>query len=199
MQRSNSSGKKGPFILWLLSGIPALFVIASPLHFLYGWTGSNIIAGLFVPVNESPWEHLKLAFWPIVLWWIIGYIAFARKDKGGFPRAAVACAVCTTVCLLAIIAFFYTYTGALGTESLILDILSLLLGLAFRRAARRTCHKAYVAGRPGGLDLRSDPAAHGGPVYPVHRRSAASAALSGPADRLVRNLQASRLSPTSFR
>ena len=44
------------------------FVIASALgvlfHFMYEWTGENAIAGLFFPINESTWEHLKLIFFP---------------------------------------------------------------------------------------------------------------------------------------
>ena len=31
-------------------------------HFLFEWTGENAIVGLFFPVNESTWEHLKLLF-----------------------------------------------------------------------------------------------------------------------------------------
>ncbi len=47
------------------------FIIASLLgvifHFIYGWSGENAVAGLFFPVNESTWEHLKLIFFPILL------------------------------------------------------------------------------------------------------------------------------------
>ena len=47
--------------------IGVFFVLAagSLAHFLYDWTGSNAIAGLFVPVNESVWEHMKLLFFPM--------------------------------------------------------------------------------------------------------------------------------------
>lgn len=121
--------KKDPFVTWMLIGIPVLFIVATPLHFLYDWTGKNMAVGLFTPVNESPWEHLKLTFWPILIWWIIGYLLFGRKKTGAFPSYAVSCAAAEIVCSLFIIAFFYTYTGAFGIESLFLDIMSLLLGL----------------------------------------------------------------------
>lgn len=36
------------------------------LHFLYEWL-PHALTALFSPVNESPWEHLKLLFWPTLL------------------------------------------------------------------------------------------------------------------------------------
>jgi hypothetical protein len=130
MKHKKRAGTKDPFVLWILLGIPILFIAASPLHFLYGWTGDSPAVGLFAPVNESPWEHLKMTFWPILIWWIVGYLAFGAKKEGAFPRAAVSCAVCALTCNLFIVAFFYICTGAFGVESLLLDILSVLLGLA---------------------------------------------------------------------
>jgi len=128
---SRAVSKKDPFVIWMLVGIPILFLVASPLHFLFGWTGKNFITGLFTPVNESPWEHLKLTFWPILIWWIIGYLIFLRRKEGDFARFAVTCAVSEFVAAVFIAVFFYTYTGALGIESLVVDITSLFLGLFF--------------------------------------------------------------------
>lgn len=123
--------KKDPVVTWMLLGIPILFIIASPLHFLFDWSGKSVVAGLFTPVNESPWEHLKLTFWPIIVWWIIGYSLLGKQNKWSFSSFIVTCAVAEVICTIFIISFFYTYTGALGIESLILDIISLLLGLFF--------------------------------------------------------------------
>lgn len=125
---SNTS-KKDPFVMWMILGIPVLFLIASPLHFVYEWTGKNIVAGLFAPVNESPWEHLKLTFWPVLIWWLVGYLAIMRKKEYGFPRAALTCAVTELFSVVFTLAFFYTYTGALGAESLLVDIIGLFFGL----------------------------------------------------------------------
>lgn len=129
MRRAGAISKKDPFVIWMLLGIPLLFLAASPLHFVFGWTGDNLVAGLFTPVNESPWEHLKLTFWPILLWWLIGYLIFGRQKKGAFARFAVTCAVSVYVSAVFIMAFFYTYTGAFGIESLVIDVISLFLGL----------------------------------------------------------------------
>ena len=39
-----------------------LGIIASFSHIAYNLSGNNIIVGLFNPVNESVWEHLKFMF-----------------------------------------------------------------------------------------------------------------------------------------
>lgn len=131
MEKCNSYRKSPPFVRWLLTGIPILFIIAVPLHFLYDWTMENKVVGLFAPVNESLWEHLKLAFFPILIWYIAGYYRFGRSQKRDWPKYVLSCAAAEIGCFLFIPAFFYTYTGAFGIESLILDIFSLLLALLF--------------------------------------------------------------------
>lgn len=141
MKKARSYTKKDPFVVWMLIGIPILFIAASPLHFVFEWTGDNFVAGLFTPVNESPWEHLKLTFWPILVWWFIGYLLFLRRKDAGFAQFAVTCAVTQVVSAVFIEAFFFTYTGAFGIESLVIDIISLFLGLLFSIILARHVYK----------------------------------------------------------
>ncbi len=49
-----------------LPSILAVFILGSLNHFLYDWTGGSSLAALFCPINESPWEHLKLLFFPFL-------------------------------------------------------------------------------------------------------------------------------------
>lgn len=123
--------KKDPFGKWMLIGIFVLFLAAAALHFVYEWSGKSIVAGLFAPVNESPWEHLKMTFWPMLVWWVAGYLIFLRNRGNGFVRAAVTYAVSALFSVVFVIAFFYAYTGALGVESLPVDIIGLFLSLLF--------------------------------------------------------------------
>lgn len=129
MRTDRTSQKKDSFVKWMLLGIPILFVLATPLHFLFERSNQTVIVGVFAPVNESPWEHLKLTFWPLLIWFIIGYLLFGRKQKGACAKYALSCVVAEIVCALFILSFFYTYQGALGIKSHILNILALLLGL----------------------------------------------------------------------
>ena len=55
--------------LFISTIIGVIFVSAAGtlLHFVYSWTGNNSIIGLFAPVNESTWEHMKLLYFPMLL------------------------------------------------------------------------------------------------------------------------------------
>lgn len=58
-----------------------IFLLCFPLHFLYEWIPSDITA-IFVPVNESIWEHMKLIFTGSILYFIIEYIfLYIKKEK----------------------------------------------------------------------------------------------------------------------
>ncbi len=38
------------------------------LHFLFEWSSYATPVALIAAVNESLWEHLKIAFWPALFW-----------------------------------------------------------------------------------------------------------------------------------
>ena len=80
------------------------------LHFLYGWSGQTLLVGLFSAVNESIWEHMKLLFFPMLLWALFQSRSHSNTD---------CCFWCVklfpiTLGLTLIPALYYTYTGALG-------------------------------------------------------------------------------------
>lgn len=146
--KKTAEQKNNRFIQWMLLGIPCLFIVATPLHFLFEWTGESSVIAPFVPVNESVWEHLKLVFWPALFWWGAGYLLFLKNDRGGFFRAAVTGTVVVVFAALFITGFFYTFKGAFGIESLALDILALFLSLLCGILLAR---HVYVHTKPGGL------------------------------------------------
>ncbi|MFX0202676.1 MAG: DUF6512 family protein, partial [Candidatus Hodarchaeota archaeon] len=51
---------------WELVGFIVIFIIGSMLHFVFELFNKWSPIGLIAAVNESVWEHLKLAFWPAV-------------------------------------------------------------------------------------------------------------------------------------
>jgi len=111
---------------YLLIGIPILFIIGSLFHYIYEWSGNNFLIGLISPVNESIWEHLKLVLLPMTLYWLI-YPYFNKSISTEKWLFSLIISLITS--MLTIVAFYYTYTGVFGIESLILDIFSLFLGL----------------------------------------------------------------------
>lgn len=95
--------------------------IASLSHFAYEFSGNSIIVGLFNPVNESVWEHLKFMFFPNLLWWIIVFFIYKRKCDINLSKWIIAAAVALFVAPLFVMLLHYTYTGIFGTHSAIFD------------------------------------------------------------------------------
>ncbi len=115
----------------IVISIPLLFIIGFLLHFVFDITGKIKVVGLISPVNESVWEHLKLTFFPIVVWWLL---KISNKESSNNVtekyKSIVAMCVSVILSILTILSFFYIYKGSLRIESTILDIFSLLLGLS---------------------------------------------------------------------
>lgn len=105
----------------LKKNIIAFFVIGvlgALGHFVYEWSGENYFVGLFFPVNESTWEHLKLLFFPTLIYSAIEY--FLLKDK---PKNYIPAVVYSVICgMLAIVTLFYTISGVLGYNVSFIDI-----------------------------------------------------------------------------
>lgn len=101
-------------------------IVGSLWHFFYDWTKENAFVGAFAPVNESTFEHLKLLFFPVLIYSVIEF--FVLKNRPENYIAAASAGIFTG--MLAITAFFYTYTGILGYNIMVLDILCYFIGLA---------------------------------------------------------------------
>ena len=108
-----------------LIGFIFVSIIGTLSHFLYEWLDSSKIAALFCPVNESVWEHLKLLFFPYLIWTIIEYFLLNKKEN--YFSSKIRGVLCG---LLFIVAFFYTYSGITGQTSTFIDILSFFIGTA---------------------------------------------------------------------
>jgi hypothetical protein len=116
---------------WLIYSIILLFLIGGMTHFLFDLTGRNVVAGAIFPVNESVWEHLKMAAFPIFLWWLIYYLINRMKENIEPNRWFAGCLISMVIAISMIIDCSYTYTGALGIESLVIDVLIFLVALIF--------------------------------------------------------------------
>lgn len=96
------------------------------LHFVYDWSGQNCVVGIFAPVNQSVWEHLKLLYWPMSLFGIVEY----RQGGYLYDNFLMGKAMGVLGGMLAIVVIYYTYTGILGRNSRMLDVLSFYIGAA---------------------------------------------------------------------
>ena len=67
-----------------------LIVVGSLLHFLYDWTGEKRWAAVLGAVNESYWEHIKIAVWPVVLLQVLLFVLGGHRYPAFIPAATVA-------------------------------------------------------------------------------------------------------------
>ena len=95
--------------VWQLAGFTFTAVLGTLLHFLYGWTKVPAFTA-FSAVNESTWEHMKILFFPILIFaWIQS--AFTGKSFPDFWWIKLAG---TAFALALVPILFYTYNGAFG-------------------------------------------------------------------------------------
>ncbi|MFZ5945422.1 MAG: DUF6512 family protein [Bacillota bacterium] len=126
---SKTINAKNPVRYWILLGIAFISLMGTLLHFVYDWSGNLIIVGIFAPINESVWEHLKMAFWPTLIWWFSGYLFLEKNQKINGSQWIFSCTISALISPLFILTFYYTYTGALGIHSLFLDISSFFISV----------------------------------------------------------------------
>jgi len=107
-----------------LIGFVFVSVFGSLLHFVFEWSGYNRAVALFAPVNESTWEHLKLLFFPYLIWTFIQYFLL-KCEKGVFASKLFG----AIAGMLTITVIFYTYIGASGKSIEILNILLFFIGV----------------------------------------------------------------------
>lgn len=107
--------------------IGAIFVLITGTlaHFLYHWSGNNTTVGLFAPINESIWEHMKLLFFPMLLYSVVMVVKFKEK----YPCIAPSLCFGILAGTLLIPVFYYAYTYILGRNLFILDISIFILSV----------------------------------------------------------------------
>jgi hypothetical protein len=98
----------GLFQLW---GFAVTSLGGTLLHFLYELLGGAIEVAPFSGVNESTWEHMKLLFWPMLLFAIAQ--SFFFRDRGDFWCVKLRG---TLLGLALIPVLFYTYNGVIGAS-----------------------------------------------------------------------------------
>ena len=99
------------------------------LHSAYmvlGWSRLALIS----PVNESVWEHLKMAFWGVMLFAWAEQVLGPGKMRNFYPARAAE----VTVLLLGIVALYYGYNSMSGRSILWVDIMSFVLCVLLGRS-----------------------------------------------------------------
>lgn len=107
-------------------GAVMLAVCGVVLHYAYGWSGRNDAVASVVPANESVWEHLKLVAIPVLLLGLAETRLLPDRRRLWWAKVVEVAVGCGFI-----VAFFYTYTGALGVHSVVaVDIVSFFAAVA---------------------------------------------------------------------
>lgn len=127
--------------IWQMAGFIFTSILGTFLHFLFDLTGGSAAAALVSAVNESIWEHMKLIYYPMLLF------AFAEYRAWGKETPDFWCVKLKGILLaLALIpAIYYLYTGALGVSADWFNITIFFLAAA---AAYRTETKIFHQKNP---------------------------------------------------
>ena len=164
---------------WELAGLFVTLILGNLLHFAYEWSGGSSVVAAFAAVNESTWEHMKLLVVPWTVWSLVEAVALRGSRRPVLPARAVG----LLAGVAAIPVVYYTYTGALGVSSMIVDVLlfqaAVLLGAWISwRIMKRQVYELYIVGV-----WPADPAGYMGAVCMVDLRSAAATAVYGSCHR----------------
>ena len=136
--------------LWQLMGFAVTSLGGTVLHFLYEWLGEAIWVAPFSGVNESTWEHMKLLFWPMLLFAVVQ--SFFFSDRADFWCVKLRGIL---LGLLLIPVIFYTYNGVIGRSPDWLNIAIFFVSAAvsylyearlFRRGYLRCGAKKWAIG-----------------------------------------------------
>jgi len=106
--------------------VGTIFIIflGTALHFTYALSGNNLLVGSFSAVNESVWEHLKLPFWPSLLWMLIELYPLRKIVSNFFTAKTIG----TIIMVVLIPIIFYSYT-TFTEEILAVDIATFMIAV----------------------------------------------------------------------
>ena len=114
--------------VWQLGGMTFATALGTLLHFIYDWTGW-LFATPFSAVNESTWEHMKILFFPMLLFAVFQYFFFRKEYPAFWWIKLIGIVIGTSSIPL----LFYTWSGAFGPPPGVVNVLFFFVsaGLAY--------------------------------------------------------------------
>ena len=106
--------------MWfLVISVIIISIMGTLSHFLYDITNHNKVIGLFSAVNESTWEHVKIALTPTLLWGFIDGFIYGTNANYFFAKF-----ISLFVIIILMPALYYGHKALIKKEIFILDIIS---------------------------------------------------------------------------
>jgi hypothetical protein len=126
-----------------IAGTAFIIFLGSVLHFTYDLSGKLAIVGAFSAVNESVWEHLKLAFWPSLIWLLIEYLPLKKLTNNFLTAKTIG--TCIMIVLIPIV--FYSYTSITGKSIFAIDIATFVVAVVLGQVVSYALFKKTQFGR----------------------------------------------------
>jgi len=113
--------------VWIAEAAGALFIISAGtlLHYVFDLFGRWPPLALIAAVNESVWEHLKLAFWPAVIFGLAARPWLRSRTTNYWTAKGFGIFVMP----LLICAFFYSHKLIFGQHNLAYDITTYVIAV----------------------------------------------------------------------
>lgn len=115
--------------LFIILSAAFAFGLASVFHFAYNWLDKNFFAGLFFPVNESVFEHLKLILYPLTIVWILFYRMIDLPEHLNKYQIFTGIFISVCICTWLVLSIYYILSGGFKIENDIINISGLLIGM----------------------------------------------------------------------
>ena len=97
---------------WQVAGFLITSMLGTFLHFLFDLSGQSVAAALVSAVNESIWEHMKLIYYPTLLFTLVEYRFWGKNYKQFWCVKLMG--ILTGLVLIPTI--YCTYTGIFGAS-----------------------------------------------------------------------------------
>jgi len=110
--------------LELKLGIPLLIGVGAIFHFLFEWTGYFLPTAWLFSVNEAPWEHTKLVFFPMIIYALATNSLVKDESSNLFLAKIVQYLIGVTF----IVGVYYTYYTIIGEHYFPVDISLFFIG-----------------------------------------------------------------------
>ena len=102
---------KNKILIWEIGSFFFIGLVGASFHFTYEFSNysSNVVA-YFSAVNESTWEHLKMVFFPALVFALVQY-TYVREDANNYIVAKTSTLL---IMPLVIIVGWYIYAPIVG-------------------------------------------------------------------------------------
>lgn len=111
--------------LWSLVGFAFASLFGTLLHFLYDWTNGSVLVAPFSGVNESTWEHMKLLYFPLLVFALVQSRFFKGYENYWCIKLL---SIVTGITLIPVL--FYTYNGVFGSSPDFVNIIIFFVSAA---------------------------------------------------------------------